>query len=752
MRSLLIIALLSLASTPVLAQSVALVPGQSTAFTLPASAYTTALHFDVPAGATSIKVELESDSANVDLDLFLRQGNAFSSQTVYGRAMDFDALQAQAQYFAVSGGDEETIALGRSNYRPVRAGRWHLAVLNFATVPANARIKVELGTAAAQPVRFDVRFDLPSANCDVAPWNDSTPASPVGGNPGTTLGQQRRNAMIEALRQLGAGLDSETPITVRACWDALTVDSGGRATLAAASPDDFVIEDRSLVFADGSTFRPAAFLPESYAFYAAAPAARLAGTRACSLRGGDCANSTDMTIVYNRRIGETGVLGGARFYLGYDSAPAGSLDFVGVSVHELGHGLGFVSLVRLSTPVGAKPLGRDDMYSRQVVDNRAFPNPSFTRLTDAGRADVMTSLIGLSWIDQRAANFPGLPFTGFPGVLLYAPNPVQPGSSLSHLDSFYSNELMTPTLGNRGTRQLGVALPMLYAVGWDPAPTVFPTPPAPYAGLWYDRDRDAHGVDFQRVYTDAAGFDVYSLIFYTYDASGQPEWYIAIGPLVDGVFAAALDSAGNSLVRYRYVGGATPQQAVPGESGQIVLDFNKAGSSPACNDGTTRSGVGLLGVMRYTLAGVSDAWCMEELIQSGGRPEADLTGTWFAGNGDGGWGSSVATAAVGATQRLLFSTLYYPDSSGAGRWAFVSSADYQPGQPLPVFERRGYCRTCTASTSDVQIGTLTPTLLQPVQGVPGNNRFTFDVTYAGAQGGRFTRSNVPYELLSAPAQ
>lgn len=752
MRSLLMIAALCLASAPALAQSVSLVPGQSTAFTLPAAAYTTGLHFDVPAGASSIKVELESDTANVDLDLFMRHGNAFSGQTVYGRPMDFDALQAQAQYFAVSGGDEETIALGRSNYRPVREGRWHLAVLNFATIPVNARIKVEVSTAAAQPVRFDVRFDLPSANCDVAPWNDTTPASPVGGNPGTTLGQQRRNAMLEALRQLGAGLDSETPITVRACWDALTVDTGGRTTLAAASPDDFVIEDRSLVFSNGSTYRPAAFLPEPYAFYAAAPAARLGGTRACSLRGGDCADSTDMTIVYNRRIGESGVLGGARFYLGYNAAPAGTLDFVGVSVHELGHGLGFVSLVRLSGNVGAKPLGRDDMFSRQIVDNRAFPFAPFMQLTDAGRADVMTSFTGLSWIDQRAANHPGLPGTGFPGVLMYAPNPVQPGSSLSHVDSFYTNEIMTPTLGNRGIRQLGVALPMLYAVGWDPAPTVFPTAPAPYAGLWYDRDRDAHGVDFQRVYTDAAGFDIYSLIFYTYDASGQPEWYIAIGPLVDGVFAAALDAAGNSLVRYRYVGGATPQQAVPGESGQVVLDFNKASTSPACNDGTARSGVGLLGVLRYTLGGVSDAWCMEELIRSGGRPAADLTGTWYAGNSDGGWGSSVATAAVGASQRLLFSTLYYPDSTGAGRWAYVSSADYQPGQPLPVFERRGYCRTCPASTRDVQIGTLTPTLVQPVQGVPGSNRLSFDVTYAGPQGGRFTRSSVPYELLSVPAQ
>lgn len=749
MRTFWFATLLALTSGPLAAQSVGIVPGQPTVFTIPATAYTTALHFDVPAGTSSIKVELSSDTPSVDLDLFLRYGNAFSSQSPYGRAMDVDSLQAQAQYFAISGSDQETISIGRSNYRPAKEGRWYLSVLNFATFPANARIRVELGNAAPQAVQFDVRFDLADASCDVAPWNDSTPATPVGGNPGTTLGQQRRNAMIEALRQLGTGFDSETPISVRACWDALAVDSGGRTTLAGASPDDFLIDDRSLDI-NGATFNPAPFLPEKYAFYSAAPAVRLAGTRACSLRGGDCADLTDMTITYNRRIGEPGVLNGAKFYLGYNAAPSGSLDFVGVSVHELGHGLGFFSLTRLSAPVGAELLGRDDIFARQIVDNRSFPMRAFSSLTDAERADVMTSLSGLSWIDARAANSPLNTQTSFPGVLLYAPNPVQRGSSLSHLDPSYFNELMTPTLNQQGTRQLGLGIPMLYAAGWEPSAQSFPTAPAPYAGLWYDRDRDAHGVDFQRIYTDAAGFDIYSLIFYTYDVNGRPEWYIAIGPLVDGVFAASLDAAGNSLVRYRYIGGATPQQAVPAQSGQVVLDFNQASKSPACNDGTARPGAGLLGMLRYTLGGVSDAWCMEELIQSAGRPDADLTGTWYAGNSDAGWGSSVTTAAAGAGQRLLFSTLYYPDSTGAGRWAFVSSANYQPGQPLPVYERRGYCRTCTPSTSDVQIGTLTPNLLAPVQGQAGANRLSFDVTYAGPEGGRFTRSNVPYELLSVP--
>lgn len=740
---------------PLHAQTTGLVAGQTSTFNLPAQSYTTGLHFDVPAGTTLLRLELESDTPGVDLDLFLRYGNKFADQSAYGRAQDFDGLIDQAQYYSASSGDKEFIAVGRSQYFPVREGRWYLAALSFASAPVNARVKVEFSTAAATPVQFEVRFDLPDSNCDVAPWNDSAPVSPVGGNSGTTRGQQRRNAMLEALRQLSAGFSSEVPISVRACWADLPVSQSGSTTLAGAAPDDFLIEDRSLVFSNGSSYPPAPFLPEKYAFYPSATSARLAGTSACRMRGGSCADVTDMTITYNRRIGEAGVLGGRPFYLGYDAAPATALDFVGVSVHELGHGLGFYSLIRLtasgSSPAGSKPLGRDDVFTRRVADNRNSPVSPLVRLTDAQRLDAMTSFSGLSWTDPRVLSHPQYVATGFLGVLLYAPNPINPGSTLSHLDSFYSGQLMTPQLNlAQGARNLGVAVPMLYAAGWDPTVTSWPTIPTPYAGLWFDRDRAAHGIDFQRVYRDAAGFDVYSLLFYTYDADGRPEWYIAIGPLVDGVFAASLDAAGNSLVRYRYTGGATPQQAVPAESGKVRLDFNQASTSPACNDGTARAGSGLLGVFRYTLGGVTDAWCMEELVPAGARSTTDLTGTWYASS-DSGWGSSVATAARGGGQSFLFSTLYYPDASGAGRWAFVSTDNYQPGQSLPVFERRGYCRTCPATTTDTQIGTLTPALTQPVQGNPLTNRIGFDVTYGGPQGGRFTRSDVPYELLSAPA-
>src|SRR5688572_32725352 len=53
-------------------------------------------------------------------------------------------------------------------------------------------------------------------------FNDPTPVAPVGGNPGTTLGQQRLNAFQFAANIWGATLVSNSTITVRASWEALS--------------------------------------------------------------------------------------------------------------------------------------------------------------------------------------------------------------------------------------------------------------------------------------------------------------------------------------------------------------------------------------------------------------------------------------------------------------------------------------------------------------------------------------------------
>src|SRR5262245_38144741 len=56
-------------------------------------------------------------------------------------------------------------------------------------------------------------------------FNDPTPASPVGGNPGTTVGAQRLNAVQHAADIWGGILDSDVPILIEASWAALACDS-----------------------------------------------------------------------------------------------------------------------------------------------------------------------------------------------------------------------------------------------------------------------------------------------------------------------------------------------------------------------------------------------------------------------------------------------------------------------------------------------------------------------------------------------
>ena len=66
--------------------------------------------------------------------------------------------------------------------------------------------------------------------------NDPTPAAPIGGNPGTTIGEQRQIAYQFAAGLWGAVLESDVDIRVRAQFTALSCDATARARSAVA-PD-----------------------------------------------------------------------------------------------------------------------------------------------------------------------------------------------------------------------------------------------------------------------------------------------------------------------------------------------------------------------------------------------------------------------------------------------------------------------------------------------------------------------------------
>jgi hypothetical protein len=160
------------------------------------------------------------------------------------------------------------------------------------------------------------------------------------------LGQQRR-AAIEHVASIWAGLlQSTVPIHLDVTFDDLDCGDGS-ATLAQAGPT-FIFE--SFSGADvGSAWYPGA-LAES-----------LSGEN-LSLEDDVDPDAGDVHAMFNSGIDEGCLGAGSTFdYSLTGTTQSGRLSFVNVALHELAHGLGFVSLVNETT--GANPLGLPDIWS-----------------------------------------------------------------------------------------------------------------------------------------------------------------------------------------------------------------------------------------------------------------------------------------------------------------------------------------------------------------------------------------------------
>src|SRR5689334_4791793 len=76
--------------------------------------------------------------------------------------------------------------------------------------------------AAAGLAQAAATITIVNGNGPGVGFNDPTPAAPVGGNPGTTLGQQRLNAFQYVASLWGAQLDSTVETRILATFEPLT--------------------------------------------------------------------------------------------------------------------------------------------------------------------------------------------------------------------------------------------------------------------------------------------------------------------------------------------------------------------------------------------------------------------------------------------------------------------------------------------------------------------------------------------------
>lgn len=735
--------LIWLSSSVHAAPSVALLDDQPRTFQI-GQGYTTDYYFDVPAGVNQFRVELTGVGTANDLDLLFRFGKPFPDGLT-----DFFDLAEYAHYHSLSGLSTEIVTVSPVSTRPPTAGRWFVVVVNNDSSAATARLTVDFQPVSNTPAPFVVQFDRPcpegiaGCQCDTSFWNSTAPGPSAPGNPGSTLGEKRRNAFREAMRIISTQLTSEVSIVVQACWSPL----GGtedRATLASATALAYVLNDPTLVQTPPI---PLSFkqLPESHTFYPVATATRLAGTTLCGLTSGSCSEPS-IFIQFNSDVDGPSVFGSAGFYYGFNPGAGADSDFIATVLHEVTHGLGFTSLIDLRAGrVGEKLLNRDDIFSRQISVSSTTPPASFTAITDSGRAAAVTSSIHLQWTAPfTLANALVPKLANDIGYRLWAPPVIERGSSLSHLSRVFVQELMEPETDGE-SRSLGLASPMLKSVGWDTVPRSMPATRQIYTGLWFDPDRPGHGVDFQPV--EGGPFDQAVALFYTYDDSGRPEYYIATGSMVDGVFKPIANARGDTLVRYVLVNGRPQEDA--STRGFMRIDFNDPVRTAACQRPSESGGTAdTRAAMSVVINGQASEWCLRPLIGASERESSDRTGIWVNGGGDDpGWGLTLAPLKRGDGSTALFGILYYHDGNGQPRWAFVQTENYTAPMTLALNNITGYCRTCTDNGRPfTPVGQLPLDLKAPISG----NSAGVTISFPGTPTVSFQRPTSPLARLTSP--
>jgi hypothetical protein len=203
-------------------------------------------------------------------------------------------------------------------------------------------------------------------------FNDPTPVAPVGGNPGTTVGQQRLNAFAKAGLIWDAILQSPITIRVQASFDPLTC--GVTSGVLGGANANVLDSDFS-----GAT--------RSATWYVGAQANRLANADLDPV-------DDDIVAQFNSVVGTPSCLTTRSWYYGFDgNEGANGIDLLPVLLHEFGHGLGFLTTTDETN--GLYFAGQPGIFDHFLMDN--LTHKHWVEMTPAERITSSINTNHLVW-------------------------------------------------------------------------------------------------------------------------------------------------------------------------------------------------------------------------------------------------------------------------------------------------------------------------------------------------------------------
>ena len=236
---------------------------------------------------------------------------------------------------------------------------------------------------------------IPAAQASIIPvnedpdgvgLNDPTARAPEGGNPGTTVGEQRRIVYQFAADLWGSTITTDIDVKVAASFAALSCDATS-AVLGSAGTYWISYDEN---------------FPVPGGWYHQALANQLAGRNIIAEDSPDDYATAPYEILsqFNSNLGQSNCLAGSGWYYGLDgNTPAGMISFLDVVMHEIGHGLGFSGFINKNTGALANYDGvpRSDPYTHFAYDNVTGARFDDVSMTNALRKTSITTPGRVSW-------------------------------------------------------------------------------------------------------------------------------------------------------------------------------------------------------------------------------------------------------------------------------------------------------------------------------------------------------------------
>lgn len=230
-----------------------------------------------------------------------------------------------------------------------------------------------LATAPAAQAADVVLINLDSPGVGL---NDTTPAAPVGRNPGTTRGEQARIVYRYAMDLWGGALESNSAINIYASFAPLSCTATSGTLAQAGANWTFNLTSNGTTRRYGSALADAVIGFDLFDYFRSLGA----------IPAGYEDDYGDIFSQFNGALGSPGCLEGMSWYFGLDGkTPDGQVNFLNVVMHEIAHGLGVQGFLNKST--GSLPSGLSDPYTYNAYDN--VLNKPFESMTNSERALAM---------------------------------------------------------------------------------------------------------------------------------------------------------------------------------------------------------------------------------------------------------------------------------------------------------------------------------------------------------------------------